>query len=120
MSSDLANAVNLILLGVLIATAIAAGISGAYITWVYRQRREQAVYLTLLVRRDQRIAVGGLLILVVGGYALLRFAFPDAGLPGLVAPWTTVVIVVAIELMLWGVIADALQMRRDRRIGRGR
>lgn len=114
-SVDMVNLINVGLLAVLIVTAIAALISTAYISWVYAQRREDAVYLALLVKRDRRVAVGGVLILGLSTYSLVRVAFPDLMLVAIPPPGPGVLITIAIELMLWGVINDALQMHRDRR-----
>lgn len=88
--------------------SIFAVIAGAYIVKVYRERHEDAPFLTRLVKRDVRVATGGLLIVAVVVYTLITYALPQLGWEFIPRPWASVLIGLAIGLMEWGVISDAL------------
>ena len=87
--------------------AVAAGVSAIYIQWVYRQRHEEALFLSRLVTRDIRVAVASVVIL---GYIVLNFLGYGLG-----KPWGSLIISVSIMVMMFGPISDALLWRKERR-----
>ena len=90
-----------------VAIAIGAVISTLYIIYVYRQRREEALFLTRLVHRDIRVGVGGGIIV---GYIALSYSGYTLG-----PPWGGLIISLAVALMLIGPIDDAILWFRERR-----
>lgn len=106
----------LALIGLLIVEGTAALASGVYIAIVYHQRREDSEYLRRLVVRDWRVAAGAVPILIVVVYSLLVFAFPDRLTP-IARPWGSIAVCIPIAVFLYGVVDDARQFYRDRRLG---
>lgn len=90
-----------------LVVAVAAVVSGGYIAWVYRERHEDALFLTRLVYRDIRVAIGSAVILVYIVAALLGLS------PG--RPWGALVIGLIVSVFMYGVVSDALLWRRERR-----
>lgn len=109
------DGVTLLVAIVVAVESVAALVAAGYIVKVYRERREDAPFLTRLVKRDVRVALGGLLIAVLVAYALLVFAAPDLGLTFIPRPWPSLIIAVAVGLMEWGVISDALTFYQERK-----
>jgi uncharacterized membrane protein YbhN (UPF0104 family) len=87
--------------------AVIAGISGGYIWHVYRQRHEEAVFLTLLVRICLRVSFAATWILVYLALALSGFSFGR--------PWGAAAIAVPILAMLTVPITVAELWFRERR-----
>lgn len=91
--------------------SVLAIVAAGYIVRVYRARHEDAPFLTRLVKRDVRVAAGGLLITIVVVYSLVAFAFEWDFIP---RPWASVLIGLGIALMEYGVISDAIVFYRER------
>lgn len=104
-----------LLVAITLVLAVGAVVASCYIVWVYRGRavndREQ--------RRQARFAIAAGVVAVViaalAAWALLRTVFPHLELAGLPAPWTTVVILLGINLLLLWPINTARTWRRWRR-----
>jgi uncharacterized protein (DUF2062 family) len=90
-----------------VALALAAVLSTIYIVHVYRQRKEEALFLTRLVHRDIRVGIGGGIIVA---YIALAYSGYTLG-----APWGGLIVSLAVGLMLIGPIDDAIQWFRERR-----
>ncbi len=103
--------INLVTLGtttLAVLIAIAAVLSGAYIAYVYRQRKEQALFLDLLVRICLRVtaaaAIGvGYIALALSGFSLGK-------------PWGGLVVTLAFVLPLTVPITVALLWRKERMV----
>lgn len=104
MDADLVNAIIAIVFGVV---ALASGVAALYILWVYRQRKEEALFLTRLVHRDIRVSLASMVILGLIVLARLGLTLPQP-LGGLVAGG-------AVVAMMVGPISDALLWRRERK-----
>lgn len=95
------------------AVALAAVASGVYIGWVYRQRREEALFLTRLVYRDIRVSAASAVILGVIVIALYGQVQENEIAPDRLV--LSAIITFAVCLMMYGPISDALLWRRERR-----
>lgn len=89
------------------AFGIACVLAGVYILYVYRQRNEDAPFLTRLVHRDLRVSIAS-----AGIAALVFVSYVLEPLP---RPWGAVVIGVCLIAMQYGPIEDAIQWFRERR-----
>ncbi len=67
--------------------------------------------------RNRRVAFAGAVIAILGSYTLVRIVNPGLGLPMIPPPWTTIMIVLCIDLMLWGPIKEAWQIHKMRQEG---
>lgn len=90
--------------------AIVAIISTLYIVNIYRQRHQEALFLTRLVVRDVRVGVCAAVILIY-----LALALSDRGLG---RPWGAIVIGIPVIVMLYGPTSDAMLWWRERRRGK--
>lgn len=100
--------ITLTIIVALLITAVTASLSGAYITWVYHQRTEEALFLTRLVHRDLRVAIASAVIVLYMALSLAGF--------GLGRPWGAVAIGIPIIVLMIGPIGDALLWRKERRM----
>lgn len=107
--------VNLAVVLAVLALAVASVIATLYIRWVNRQRSEPSRYLDMLVNRDTRTGIAQAILAVLLVYLLLRLVF---GFPPLPPPVGAIGLGVPFLLMGWGPVADAMQFRTDRRMGR--
>lgn len=78
----------------------------AAIALVRVDRMYRATTPTDVLSRQRRwawaIGLGSITVAILGGWALLRFAFPQLELGGLPSPVTTVIVIVMVNLaMLW-------------------
>jgi hypothetical protein len=96
---------------------VAAVISYRYVRRVVGDSIDRSRELRRLVYRNRRVALAGFIIAALIAYTLLRLSFPEAGMPVIQPPWTSITIAVVLDLLLWGVIADAIAFYRLRRDG---
>jgi hypothetical protein len=95
---------------------------GAIVAYVYVERVvgdgvTRSRELRRLVSRNRRVALSGGIIAALVAYTLVRLTFPEWGIPIIPPPWTTICIGIAVNMLLWGVIADAIAFYRLRRDG---
>lgn len=104
---------------VLVTFVLSVGVivAWAYMERVYRQRTVDNAEMTRQMRWVRPTAVLALLIAGAAVWALLRFAFPDLELAGLPAPWTIILIILAVDVGLARVINTARTWRNWRRQG---
>lgn len=102
---------------VTVALGVAAVVAYRYLRSAIGDGIRRSRLLRHYLFRNRRVALAGAGIAFLGSYALLRFVRPDMGLPAIPSPWTTITIVVCIDLMLWGPISDAIAVYRMRREG---
>jgi hypothetical protein len=107
MTDDIVPYVESAVLVLSVAFAAAAAVSGVYIWYVYRQRHEDALFLDRLFRRDMRVSIAGIVILVDLAAIMLNL---DPG-----RPWNSVIIGTAVIAMLYGPTSDAILWFRERR-----
>jgi hypothetical protein len=97
--------------------AIAAIVSYHYVRRVAGDGIQRSLMLRRIVYRNRRVALGGSIIGLLIAYTLLRLSVPQWNLPAIQPPWTSILIAVSVDLMLWGPIADAISFYRIRRDG---
>lgn len=107
MSPDFVEAVETATIFVTAALAIVSIGSAVYTVNIYRQRHEEALFLTRLIKRNVRVATAAAVILIY-----LALALSDYGLG---RPWGAVVIAGSVGAMLYGPISDALLWHKERR-----
>lgn len=105
---EITAAVNVFTSLMCLTVAASAGLSGLYIWYVYRQRHEEALFLTRLVHRDLRVAIASILTGLLIAVALL-------GQGILLRPWGTLIIGFCLSALMYGVVSDAILWRRERR-----
>lgn len=109
------DVVELALIVQVVVVAVAAILAGLYISRVARGvTRVRSQYLWLLIRRDKRVAVGFLMLLVLALGSLLPRVLDWATI--FQRPWGVLWLIVAIDLFAVGLIDDALLIHRDRSI----
>ena len=89
-----------------LAIAMACVVSGAYVYYVYRQRHEEALFLTRLVHRDVRVSIASAVIAGIIAIAYLAEPLPR--------PWGGLLIGGALIAMMLGPVSDALLWRKER------
>lgn len=118
MTTDLASIVTLavaVVIGILSAAAVVAAI---YVQSVYNEREADVREFRRLVKRDRRIAFGGLIVELLVVWACLAAVWPETFQP-IPRPWGAVAIGIVVALMMYGPIDDAIAFRELRRSGRG-
>jgi hypothetical protein len=105
-----------VILQIVVLGFVALG-CGGYVWWVNRGlTRQQSEYLWRQVRRDNRVTIALAMLGILGLAIVVPRLNPDV--PVLFQrPWAIVWLVIAIDLLAVGLIDDAVQMRRDRRVG---
>lgn len=98
-----------IFLGVEAVTCVFA--SWRFRVW-YTSKGESDPYLGRLSIRNIRVGLGAALICVVIVYSLLRFALPNLELGALLPPIGALLIALPLAWMMWGPIADWLEVRK--------
>ncbi len=109
-------AVNLLAF-VTVLFGIGSVVAYLYLRSVLRESAKRSRLLWNALIRNRRVAIAGAIIAMLGAYTLVRLVNPGLGLPMIPPPWTTIGIVVCIDLMLWGPIKEAWQIHRMRREG---
>ncbi len=100
------------IIGVLaLAIALICVVSGTYVYAVYRQRHEEALFLTRLVHRDVRVSLASAVIAGVIAWSYLLDPLPR--------PWGALLTGAALIVMMLGPIDDALLWRRERNRPKG-
>jgi hypothetical protein len=89
-----------------VVLAVACIPAGLYILHIYRQRYEEAPFLTRLVLRDIRVWLGAMLLLVLVAAALAHLVS---------RPWGTLTICAAVTVFIWGLLDDAVVFYRERK-----
>lgn len=82
----------------------------------YLGRRGDTDLLTWLVRWCVVIGVDAILVSALISWALLRFTFPELHLGGLPAPWTSIIVLLLVDVpFLWVITLDRtwIRLRRD-------
>lgn len=95
-----------------VALALSAAISWWYIRPLAKEAPRE---LRRLIVRDGRVVGAGLVIASVITYALLRQMAPEWHLQPIPSPWTLIIVALAVDVLLWGVTADAIAFWRYRR-----
>jgi uncharacterized membrane protein YfcA len=96
---------------VALVIALSCVMSGAYVYSVYRQRHEEALFLTRLVHRDIRVSAASAVIAGIIAVAYLAEPLPR--------PWSGLLIGGALIVMMLGPVSDALLWRKERRRPKG-
>ena len=110
-----AEAVEFALVAQIIIVGFIALAAGVYVWLVNRDlTRPESEYLWILVRRDKRVALGFVMLLLLG-LAVLIPRISDVA-PFFQRPWYVLWLVIAIDLFAVGLIDDALLVRRDRSV----
>lgn len=114
--SEALSIVSWLLVASMVVLGVAAIVSWLYVRKVYAQRQHESRELRRLVMRDKRVAMAGAVIALLVAYSLARLLMP--GLPAIPSPWTAILIAVSVDVLLWGVVADARAFRAYRIEGR--
>lgn len=96
---------------------VAALVATAYIVRRHSQLIDKAPFLTMLVNRNVRVALGGAVIGAVILYSLVRYALPELHLSPLLPPLGALLIGIPLALMLFGPISDGYVWWRESRRG---
>jgi hypothetical protein len=102
-----AELIRVLTVGGSILMSVAAVVSGLYVIYVYRNRYEEAPFLTRLVHRDVRVSTASTVILVYLAFALSGVSLGP--------PWGGLLIAIAVWTMEYGPIEDAITWWRERR-----
>jgi hypothetical protein len=104
-----------IIAGLLLLESIAAIAGAVYVAWTLRAERGREPFLDRLINRNLRVAIGTAPIVFLVVYSLVRFGLPQLQLGPLEPPFGALLIGVALALLLWGPISDAITIWQERR-----
>lgn len=110
--SEALSIVSWLLVASMVVLGVAAIFAWLYVRKVYAQRQHESRELRRLVMRDKRVAMAGAVIALLVSYSLARAAM--SSLPAIPTPWTAITIALAVDALLWGVVADARAFRAYR------